>query len=114
MVRVFLLVIFCAIMTSAAKSIEQYSSDEVCALVSESLPKLDGEAFDNIIRHKIDGEIFLALNDEYLRELVPLLGDRLKIRKLINQLINEQPSTVSPFELLVKYSSCFSYQCIVL
>lgn len=33
--------------------------------------------------HKIDGEVFVALNDEYLREIARLLGDRLKIKRAL-------------------------------
>ena len=33
--------------------------------------------------HKVNGEVFLALNDEYLRELAPGLGDRLKMKRVI-------------------------------
>ena len=82
---------------SASKSIEEFSSDEVCGLLSDRLPQLDREVFDNIIKHKIDGELFLFLNDGSLREIAPILGDRLKIRRLINQLLAnlDQPSTVS-------------------
>lgn len=54
--------------------IEQYSSDEVCLLLSDKMPGLE-EVLDNIIKHKIDGEIFLTLQDESLREIAPLLGD---------------------------------------
>ena len=31
------------------------------------------------MEHKIDGEVLLQLNDEHLKEIAPLLGDRLKV-----------------------------------
>ena len=44
---------------------------------------LSRNVLDLILEHKIDGEVFLELNDDYLREICPLVGDRLKIKKVI-------------------------------
>ena len=97
------LFVLIAIMSTLGKGIEELSSDELCGLLGGRLPGLSGEVFDNIIKHKIDGELFQFLDDEYLREIAPLLGDRLKIRRMINQMFtlnpngnpDQQPSTVS-------------------
>ena len=50
------------------------------------MPKIENDVLEKIVEHKIDGETFLVLNDEYLREVAPLLGDRLKIKKVIVRL----------------------------
>ena len=50
--------------------------------------------------HKIDGLTFIQLNEEYLRELAPLLGDRIKIKKLVSVALN-QPETVDDLEVEV-------------
>ena len=34
--------------------------------------------------HKVNGEIFAQLDEEYLRELAPLLGDRVRLKKIIS------------------------------
>ena len=34
--------------------------------------------------YKIDGEAFLELTEEYLREVAPILGDRIKLKKIIS------------------------------
>ena len=33
--------------------------------------------------HKVDGKVFLAIDDEYLREIAPFVGDRVKVMKAI-------------------------------
>ena len=58
---------------------EEFTPEEVCDYVQEQVPQIE-------IYYKIDGEMFLVLNDEYLREVAPLLGDRLKIKKIIVRL----------------------------
>lgn len=60
---------------------EGFSPEEVRDYVQQ-LPQLDQEVLNKIVKHKIDGETFLFLNGEYLREIAPLLGDRLKIKKV--------------------------------
>ena len=59
------------------KSVEElcsYLQDEIC---------VDDEVLSNLKKHKIDGETFLQLNEEYLREVAPLLGDRIKLKRVI-------------------------------
>lgn len=63
---------------------EQYTPEEVCEFLRNQAPNLSEEVLDRIIDHKIDGEVFLELNDEYLSEISPLVGDRFKIKKAIN------------------------------
>ena len=45
------------------------------------------DVLEKILEHKIDGEVFLSLNDEHLREIAPLLGDRLKMKRVISETI---------------------------
>ena len=40
-------------------------------------PNLEDHVLENIKKHKIDGQAFLQLNEEYLKEVAPPLGDRL-------------------------------------
>ena len=69
---------------------ERFSPEEVRKYVLEKIPQIDANVLDKIVEHKIDGETFLVLNEEYLCEVAPLLGDRLKIKKLIVQLQAEE------------------------
>ena len=65
---------------------------EVHDYIQEEIPQIEKDVLENIVLHKIDGETFLVLNDEYLREIAPLLGDRLKLKKLIVKLqVVEEP-----------------------
>ena len=66
-----------------------------CAYLKEQSPLISEGILERFVEHKIDGEVFLELNDEYLREIAPLLGDRLKLKKIINKALAE--SLVSHF-----------------
>jgi len=67
----------------------RFSPEEVSQFVHKHLPQVEDSVLENIINHKIDGEVFMSLSEEYLREVAPLLGDRLKIKRLINQLLTD-------------------------
>ena len=73
--------------SSLAKQFEGFSAEEVCDYLRQQAPKLDKNVFEKLLEHKIDGEVFVVLNEEYLREIAPLLGDRLKIKKIINAIL---------------------------
>ena len=64
---------------------EDLAPEKLCLFLQQEIPTLSEEIFAKIVKHKIDGEIFLSLNDEYmyLHEIAPLLGDRLKLPKLL-------------------------------
>ena len=57
----------------------------ICSFLRENVPSLSEEIFQAILDHKIDGEIFVSLTDDHLREIAPLLGDRLKIKRLLTK-----------------------------
>ena len=57
------------------------------------VPTISEEILDSVIDHKIDEEVFLEMNDEYLREIAPLLGDRLKIKRAVHK-AQSHPSIV--------------------
>lgn len=72
---------------------DQFSPAEVCTYVRKIAPTLEKSVFEKLVEHKIDGETFLVLNDEYLREISPLLGDRLKIKRIITSLLSSCEGT---------------------
>ena len=72
----------CFALKMSKSSLSLMSTDELCAYLKQEIPNIS----DNIVKlfseHKIDGEVFLELDDEYLKEVAPLLGDRLKLKRV--------------------------------
>ena len=66
-----------------ASHFEALSPEDVCIFLEKEIPTISEDILKKIVEHKIDGEVFLSLNDEYLREIAPLLGDRLKIKRVL-------------------------------
>ena len=83
------------------------SPEEVCAYLKEQIPFISEGILERFVDHKIDGEVFLQLNDENLREIAPLLGDRLKLKKIINKALAE--SFVSHFMYYSRVISILVY-----
>ena len=46
---------------------------------------MSDSVLETIIAQKIDWEVLVEIDDEYLREIAPLVGDRLKIKKAIHK-----------------------------
>ena len=59
--------------------IKSLSCESVCSYVRKQIPTVSDSIFKKIREHKVDGEVFLSLNDECLCEIAPLLRDRLKV-----------------------------------
>ena len=83
---------------------ELYSPQQVCEFLQSEIPMISGEILEKIIAHKIDGEVFLEMgsDDEYLREVAPLVGDRIKIKRAICTAVN-LTSRVSLIVCLMHY-----------
>lgn len=60
-----------------------FTPEEVVSFIKTRAPSLSEKVLEVFIAENIDGEVFLELNDEQLREVVPLFGDRLKIKLAI-------------------------------
>ena len=67
---------------------EFYSPQQVCEFLKNEIPTISGDILEKIIAHKIDGEVFLEIDDEYLREIAPLVGDRVKMKRAIRTAVN--------------------------
>ena len=67
---------------------EFYSPQQVCEFLQNEIPTISGDILEKIIAHKIDGEVFLEIDDEYLREIAPLVGDRIKMKRAIRTAVN--------------------------
>ena len=70
-----------------AGKFEGLSPRALCLRLKQDIPSISESILDKILEHKIDGEVFLSLNDENLREIAPLLGDRLKIKRVISETV---------------------------
>lgn len=62
-----------------------FSPEEVVSFLKEKIPGISLDVFSNIVRQKIDGEILAELSESDMREIAPLLGDRLKIKRVIQR-----------------------------
>ena len=62
-------------------SFDLYSPADVLKILKEQIPTISEDILDKIVAHKVDGEVFLNIDDEYLREIAPLVGDRFKVKK---------------------------------
>ena len=81
---------------------ELYSPSEVCAFLKQQIPTISEAVLDQVIAHKVDGEVFPYIDDEYLRELAPLVGDTFKVKKAIHK-ARELLSEVSFVTLTVSW-----------
>ena len=86
-----------------ATELEGFSPGEICAYVKDQIPSISNEILDRIKEHEIDGSVFLELNDEYLREIAPRLGDRLKLKRIITRTKALNASPVSSIFLMLLY-----------
>ena len=71
-----------------AAALEGLSPEEICAYVKEQIPSISSEILERFKEHRIDGSVFLELNDEYLREIAPKVGDRLRLKRIITKALN--------------------------
>ena len=78
---------------AACLSIQKMSVDQLCDYLAKHLVDIK-DVLENIRIHKIDGAAFLQLNEEYLREVAPLLGDRIKLKSVVSN-AHEPPSPVA-------------------
>lgn len=62
-----------------------FSPEEVSSFLKKEVPGISQSILESLSTQKIDGEVFLELDEEYLREFAPLVGDRLKLKKAIRK-----------------------------
>ena len=61
----------------------RYSVEELSEFLL--LKELDDDIVDTLSKNKIGGKEFMALTDDLLREMFPIVGERVKVRKLIDE-----------------------------
>ena len=61
-----------------------FTEENVRDFVKKEIPNISVEVLESIISYKIDGEVFMEIEDEaYLTEIAPIVGDRIKLKKAI-------------------------------
>ena len=65
-----------------------YSPEDVCKFVKDQFPAISEAVMDEITSHDVDGETFIALDDENLKEIAPKLCDRVKMKKAVQMALN--------------------------
>ena len=75
-------------------ALEAFTPEQLQIFIENEIPNISKDVLAKIAEHKIDGDLFLTLTDDYLREVAPLLGDLLRIKRLQSSLLNDA-STVS-------------------
>ena len=104
---------------STATVMEEFSTrspEEVYEYLRCTLPTLSQSILETILEHKIDGETFLQLEDEDLKEIAPLLGDRIKLKRCIQTQKTSRPtvSFISYIEIkLAKLYIAVAMDCFV-
>ena len=69
-----------------AMFLSSFTPQEVSNFLKTENHAISEEVLTAIVSHKIDGEVFLQLNEEYLREIAPFLGDRIKLKRIISDI----------------------------
>ena len=54
-----------------ATPVEGLSVEELCNFLVLKIPTLSESVMQNLKENKVDGDIFMALNEEYLQEIAP-------------------------------------------
>ena len=75
--------------------VENKDVDELCDFIKDSILDIECDVLENFKRHNVNGEIFAQLDEEYLRELPPLLGDRVRL-KIISAAFEPASVTQTP------------------
>ncbi|KAL5493862.1 hypothetical protein EMCRGX_G015096 [Ephydatia muelleri] len=53
---------------------------DFCACLKEEIPDLSDSVVQEILKHRIDRVTFIELTEDNLKEIAPLLGDRMKLK----------------------------------
>ena len=88
-----------------------YLVDELCN--DYLADRVDEDVIATFRKHKISGAMFLSLEDEQLKELFPILGDRMAVKQLLKKIrvaVPDQNDTSKRSFLQVRFSfTCFNF-----
>ena len=81
---------------AAASESENWSTDDLCNYATSQVE--DSESIIIVLRNqRITGRMFTSLSDEDLRELFPVMGDRLEMSLLVKKLVVSESHEVTYF-----------------
>lgn len=62
-----------------------FTPEEVCVFLKEQVPGISENVLQIVAYQNVDGEVFLELGNDkdYLQDIAPLLGDKMKVKKAI-------------------------------
>lgn len=64
--------------------LEKLTVEELLRMLTSK--KISDDTLDSFMSNGIDGETFVAMTDDDLKEIVPMMCDRIKLRKLQNDM----------------------------
>ena len=62
---------------------ESWSPNEVVLFLAGEVPDIDENVLKSFADNKVSGDLLLDLDDDSLRELILVLGDRIRVKKAI-------------------------------
>lgn len=94
-------VAFLILVMAGAAAFDSLSPEDVVVFLKDNMPTLSETILKTIVEQKIDGEAFMALDDSSVREIAPLLGDRLKIKRALDMALSRAKTSVSSIVAIV-------------
>lgn len=79
--------------------------EDVCSYLREHILSLDEDIIESFLNNRIDGVAFAELNDDYLKELCPILGDRMKLRNLVQSCVEPTSTPSTPRNVSTSHSA---------
>ena len=89
-------------------SLHDFSSmtpDDICVFLREEFSSLVEDVIETFRQNRIDGIAFIELNNECHRELCPILGDCMKIKKIVQTCVERISSPLTPKSCTLNSSS---------
>ena len=68
---------------STREEIETLDTNGICDMLSNQIEDIDFETLQQFISNKVNGKAFVLLTESDLCELVPKLGERKHVQKLV-------------------------------
>ena len=65
------------------QEVESWGTDNICEMLCQKIDDIDQDTIDAFTSNKVNGKAFVMLTDSDLRELVPKLGERKQVQKIV-------------------------------
>lgn len=74
-----------------ARDVEGFSKEELCDYLERQ--HLHFEVVDIVEKNRLSGASFLQLTCDHLKEMFPVIGDRIPVTEILDQLRGSTPSS---------------------